>query len=338
MNRLRIPRCKTGQTDPQLAFGLLLYLSVMLPWPADAAVCSITSGGPTNLTISPPILTVSRDAAPGSVLYQSGNVQTPTTTISCSGSMSMLAQYTNPLSTTGSASVYQTNVPGVGIKIVANYNGTWPIGNPPTYWGDTVNNYSGPAYFPFSLSIVVTGPVSPGTFTLANPVVSNYASASSTSLVNSVLLHTVTVSAFTVTARSCATPNVTVNLGNHPWSEFSGVGSTSSSTSFSIGLNGCPSGLNAVKYQIDPVTAIVPGTGNTVVTLNGDSTASRVGVQLLDGNGTPLPLSSPLTFSGYSSGTGGNYTIPLKARYYQIATPVGPGAANAAMIFTMTYQ
>lgn len=97
--------------------------------------------------------------------------------------------------------------------------------------------------------------------------------------------------------------------------------------------------MNGITYQIDPTTTVL-NTANSVVALDASfsSPATGVGVQLLSDAGTPLPLSTPQTLNGYSSATGGDYTIPLKARYYQTGAIVGPGAANTSMTFTMSYQ
>ncbi|MFY0477181.1 fimbrial protein [Achromobacter marplatensis] len=137
---------------------------------------------------------------------------------------------------------------------------------------------------------------------------------------------------------SCLTPNVLVNLGTHQAREFSGIGSvTANATAFNIALNACPAGMNLVTYQIDPSTSVL-NASKAVVALGGASTATGIGVQLLDASGNVFPLSTPRTLSGYSASAGGSYTVALKARYYQTGSAVGAGSANTAMTFTMTYQ
>jgi major type 1 subunit fimbrin (pilin) len=96
--------------------------------------------------------------------------------------------------------------------------------------------------------------------------------------------------------------------------------------------------LNSITYRIDPVTAVV-NAAKSVVALDASSSATGVGVQLLDGTGTqPFPLQTWTTFTGYDAATGGDYTIPLNARYYQTAATVTTGMANSSMTFTMQYQ
>lgn len=141
-----------------------------------------------------------------------------------------------------------------------------------------------------------------------------------------------------VTALTCVTPNVSVSLGQHRTAEFSGTGSRTPATAFNLNFNACPAGMNTIKYEIDPVTTIVAGTGNSVVTLDSGSTATGIGLQLLDGNNNPFALGTPVTLAVYNSATGGDYQIPLKAAYYQTGATIGAGSANTEMTFTLTYQ
>ncbi|NML33937.1 type 1 fimbrial protein [Paraburkholderia sp. G-4-1-8] len=146
---------------------------------------------------------------------------------------------------------------------------------------------------------------------------------------------------------SCTTPDVNVVMSSIKQSELKGVGTSAGTTSFNIALNSCPAGMNSIQYEIDPATTVVSST-DAVIALDGSSTATGIGLQLLDNDGNPLTaakgfqsaatLGSAPGSSTYNSSTGGDYTIPLKVRYYQTGTPVGPGTANSEMTFTMTYQ
>ncbi|RDK08675.1 type 1 fimbrial protein [Cupriavidus lacunae] len=140
----------------------------------------------------------------------------------------------------------------------------------------------------------------------------------------------------TIGVGACLTPDVTADLGTHDSKEFSGQGSAASATAFNIALNNCPSGIGSVKYQVDAVTSVLDAS-KSVVALTATSTATGVGVQVLDNAGNVLPLGQPIAFAGYNS-SGGNFTIPLKARYYQTGSRVTGGTADSAMTFTMNYQ
>lgn len=99
----------------------------------------------------------------------------------------------------------------------------------------------------------------------------------------------------------------------------------------------CLPGINNIRYQIDALTNVLGGNGS-VVALDGASTATGVGVQLLDGSDKPFELGSTVSLAGFDGSTGGNYTIPLRARYYQTGSKVTSGTANTLMTFTMVYQ
>jgi major type 1 subunit fimbrin (pilin) len=127
-------------------------------------------------------------------------------------------------------------------------------------------------------------------------------------------------------------------MGSHPQSEFTGIGSaTKSPVGFNIAVNACPSGLAKIQYQFIPLNAVLDAT-NGVLALSGSSTATGIGVQLKDGSGNALKYNTQYTLSGYNTSTGGSYTIPLTAAYYQTAPTVTPGSADAVLTFTMTYQ
>lgn len=238
--------------------------------------------------------------------------------------------------------VFNTNLPGVGLIMQVNSYGPGRSFGPYSitdsgWW--IAGAYPGPFFgVSFGTSIafafVKTGPITPGTVSLG--AVAQAAMADQGIVATTRLPVTVTGSPV-FTAAACTTPNIPVDLGTHRTSEFSGPNSVTSSVNFDLALNNCPAGMNAIQYQVDAVTPIISAT-NSVVALDASSTASGVGLQLLNGSGTPFPLGSAQTFSGYSSATGGSYTIPFKARYLQTGSTVGPGRANSVMTFTMTYQ
>lgn len=251
--------------------------------------------------------------------------------------------------------VFQTNLNGVGLIIGANsriYTASgyqWSdayfgvangAGVSNTSWASagTIAN-SGTAYdfgAGLSLAFVKTGPITAGAISMSGAI-------AKVGMADRPIASPIAVANITVTGNptfaeiGCTTPNVVVNMGTHSITEFSGVGSTSSSVPFSINLNSCPSGITKVQYEVDAVTTVLDST-NSVVALSSGSTAAGVGVQLLDDSGTPMPLGRLVTFSGYST-AGGNFGIPLKARYYQVpGSPVLAGSANSVMTFTMNYQ
>ena len=146
-----------------------------------------------------------------------------------------------------------------------------------------------------------------------------------------------------VKVATCKTPDITVNLGKHQRSEFTGLNTTTSAKPFVFAINDCDPGLNSVNYTFKPASGItVGGSGTTQhITLDSASTANGVGIQMLYDSGagnTLVPLNQKTTFTGYNKTLGGSYTIPMKARYIQTAANISGGTANSAIEFTMSYE
>lgn len=334
----------------------LLFALCVGIWSGQSRASATCTGTPTNYTLAMPAsVAIPRDAPAGTML--SGWVSSPAVTnfftcvVDSSTSTGTWFQM-NGLTLTssglvvprptgsGTLSVYNTNVPGVGVAITErqyiNGCGWTPWWNP-NATGNTSNacNQNGTAVTnggQVQIALVKTGPITSGTVTggvyINAGITNNYIDLPA-------VIDTFSLTSTVVTVLACVTPNVMVDLGTHMTSELA-TNSTTAAVPFNISLNACPSGNNTVQYQIDAVTAIVDP-ANSVVALDSSSRATGVGVQLLTANGTTLPLGTPLAFSDYSVG-GGSFTIPLKARYYKTAATVGAGSANTSLTFTMTYQ
>lgn len=232
--------------------------------------------------------------------------------------------------------IYKTDVPWLGVKVV-EMNSLSTVENAETSWFTSAPNFTKTAWtVKYQVSLVVVGPVYEKSSSMGGETIFTVSFRDSNG--NPVGgTHSLKFQSFDAKTGgsicSISTSNVAVPLGTWQASAFGGVGSGTTPASFNIQLANCP---GTVKYQIDPATSVVPGTPqlNTVATLNAASTATGVGVQLLDGSGTPLALGTPFALGGSMA----NRTIPLKARYYQTGGTVGAGSANAAMTFTITYQ
>ncbi|WP_244827284.1 fimbrial protein [Caballeronia sp. TF1N1] len=328
----------------------------------DAWADACTGGGQSVQAILPATISVPRDLpvgailAPWSITSMVNYVCTMSTT-SGSGMYSKLnvawpKSSVTIASTPGpglaSYTVLQTNVPGVGMAIAfdgepSSCGGVdWldvvspSVRAPYVGWTCTAVGSNLKNYGRWAVALVKTGVVS------AAGVLGAQTLASSSSMINFVPDSPGTtpfyliVPAVTVVPLTCQTPDVPVPLGTHFPVEMASVGATTAAVPFNISLNNCPSGMNGVLYEIDPTTSVL-NSSQSVVALNGSSSATGVGVQLLDGSGAVFPLSTTKAFSGYNSSTGGSYVIPMKARYYRTGT-VTPGPANTSMILTMTYQ
>ncbi len=309
---------------------------------AAHAACSFTAGDMLTSTVAlPPQLIVPRNASPGTVLWDSGWVQggTGTAGILCNSYFYLKMQWNIPglQPVSGMPDVYALpNLPGVGIRAAWFWGSTgnpspwgW-IGQPDTWTANTTQAYILRSFL--SVQLLAIGSIRNGTQAFSNPTISIWYGG-----LNAAQLLLTQTSVQTL-ALACVTPDVVVSMGKHMNLELTGPGTSTRATGFSISLNNCPAGMDSIQYQIDPVTVVVDR-GNSVVALDGSSTASGVGVQLLDSTGTAaLPLSTPITFHEYNQGTGGSYSIPLNARYYQTGTSVGAGSANTSVTFSMIYD
>lgn len=332
---------------------------VMLLIGSKGALAGSCTGGNQTFTLSlPESVAVPRDVPVGTLLVNWTYSNAATNLWSCTantetaggrgklgpGFTSSTGQTYSGAGAPGGATytVYATNVQGVGIVVAYNpyvafssynWNGWRSIA---TGWsGLTISGQVGTQNVggQIAVALVKTGPISGGivssvTVAQTAPVMVNTLTGQADSYV---------ITPVTVTALACTTPDVTVPLGSHSRAELTGVNTYTASTSFNVGLNSCPAGMNSVKYRIDPVTSVA-NSAQSVVTLDTSSGATGVGVQLLDGNGSVFKLSTNTTFSSYDKSLGGSYTIPFKARYYQTGATVSPGTANTSMTFTMTYQ
>ncbi|WP_157648940.1 fimbrial protein [Burkholderia ubonensis] len=223
---------------------------------------------------------------------------------------------------------YATNIPGIGLAFYdyQSSGGTryWGQGDGESYVG-----WWGFGTTTLGVKVILTGPVGVGDI----PAGAVYANMS----LDGLSVVTMSINGTRIKTPACSIPSVNVDMGSIKMSEFSGPSSTAGERGFDITLNSCPPGRNAIYYQFDTTTQVVPGAGNSVVQLNGSSSASGIGLQLLDASGNPVPFGTPSKFSGYS-GQPGNYTMPFRARYYQIAPTIAPGTANTAITITMSYE
>ncbi|WP_273995478.1 fimbrial protein [Burkholderia sp. FERM BP-3421] len=350
-----------------MAFWLLTLMVLMLGLGARTASATVScTGTAQTVTLSmPSSVTVPRDAAVGTVLTSWISTAATTNFYSCTASNSSPSgMLFDPMSLTKASmtvtgpnsvayTVWNTNVPGVGIAIgVRTYaNGCgwqpWfdlgraPSGTFPSPWVGSSCNQNGSVTNggQAQVALVKTGPITAGTVT--GGVL--FQGASATAQTSTYTISTSNPVSYSLTqtivnVAACTTPNVTVTMGSYMQSAFKGIGSTSTpAKAFNVAVNACPTGLNSIQYQFIPVNAVLDAT-NGVLALSSGSTATGIGLQLKDGSGNPLKYNTQYTLTSYSKTTGGSYTIPLTAAYYQTAASVTPGSANAVLTFTMTYQ
>jgi type 1 fimbria pilin len=175
----------------------------------------------------------------------------------------------------------------------------------------------------------------------------------------------------TVSAQTCTTPDVSVNLGSFDIPQyFTGQGATTPWVDASITMTNCPTfygfynadnstvmfdyttgtGLvadstnNSIGVRLTPATSVIDA-ANGIMAI--DSTvsgaAAGVGIQLGWGESSQTP--TPFNFSAEQTVTlpkdsRSTIRIPLAARYIQTAAnkaDVSPGHANGKVVFTINY-
>lgn len=344
------------------AVALFLATVMGAVTPVHAGMNCTVPAQSITMTVPSGSFSVGRDAPVGTVLSPWTSFQGNNSAWSCSGNAGV--SYTVRFSpgqvpsgtitpigvSTGSAgnwAYFNTNIAGVGViaisrgSVPAGVGSTVQIGTTTirgTAWANS-GAFTGALFgYGMQFAFVKTGPITGGTASApTGPIVTTGPDTTATSGPSPLVTISLTGSA-TFSVSACQTPDVVVPMGNRFRSEFTGVGSGSTPVGFNIQLNSCPVGMKSIQYRIDPVTTVVNST-QSVVALDSNSTAGGVGVQLLNNAGTAaFPLQSLQVFSGYNSTTGGSYTIPFKARYYQTGTAVTGGSANTSMTFTMQYM
>jgi len=138
--------------------------------------------------------------------------------------------------------------------------------------------------------------------------------------------------------QACVTPDVHVKLppvGLTP--DMTAVWSTGPIMAFMVEFKNCPAYLNGIdyKFQSIPHQTITNG----VLPLMTTSTAAGVGIQVLDGGGSPLKFDFWYALTAYDpSADAATYAVPLAARAIRTSGALRPGSMHAAMNVTLEYK
>ena len=293
---------------------------------AQAAACRITAGNVQSTIALSGTFSVPANAADGSVLatiVSSGESVQPNVNCTDTGGTMYWNITSQPHGMAGSK-IYSTNLPGVGVQVVRNRNGTVlpyastynPMGN--TYIVRPVYNYVFVKMGPIASGVVGAIDVPTANVTVSNPP-------------NGVLSYTTVTGSIKFVVAGCHISIPNVYMGSHKVSEFSSRPFSSNPADVNVQLTNCPQTV-PIRYQMDQMTGYA-NQSQSIVNVTGG--AVGVGVQLLDSSGAvPSPMGSQqLIGSGQL-----NYSLSFKARYYKTGSVVGAGKANAVMGFTLFYQ
>ncbi|SMQ24700.1 Fimbrial protein [Pseudomonas helmanticensis] len=298
---------------------------------AMAAICSFTGNINTQTlnfgaSLANGGLTIPADTPDGTVVYQDTAQQSSNNEWECTAS----TQY------------------GVGVNPVygtpTDKVSTFPLGNTGLsfrVWIDALNRYEGslralvPGRYAIPsgstrLEIVKSGPLA-AQITIPAGNLGNLQSSeiilSKYNLANALVLN----------AASCQTPAVPVAMGDdYQLQEFSEAGAKPRTVRFAIALNQCQTGIRKVTYSLKATTPVIDATKG-IVALNSTSTATGIGLQLMNDVGQPIAFDTTYPFNAFTT-TGTDFKIPLTAAYYRLPTgELKAGSANTEVTFVVNY-
>ncbi len=332
--------------------GCLLMLALGLGWmPGKAAAavnCSSSSQSVTlpNVSVSPstPVGTLLGSPQTVTMSYScsglpyDNSTQGQTVTIQAGGTLAPLDSTNNP---NGPGITFKTNVAGIALRVTAS-----PVqassnsclrcgpGSSAGFEDGTITYPSSGTSESFTLQLIKTGPVTPGTITGINLIPFwwyIYGKTNSVSLNANLILNGGTQVSLLACSVNTDSQNLTVTLPTVSTGALATSGATAGRTPFKINLT-CQSGLTV---SITMSTANPASATGVIAPTTGSSYAKNVGVQVLNSGGTPVTFNSAQTVGASPNGT---LTIPFFAQYYATAAPTGSGQVAGTATFTMSYQ
>lgn len=304
----------------------IIMLAAILPADSRAAGCDIKAPGTQRITL--PDLLLDPNLPLGSVIGSQTLSLAGMAAQRCVGSIPyqsmMSGSWSRPSGTL--PGVYETGVPGVGVK-VSDYlfsDRTVPLAE--TLRPDPNAPLSGSD---IQLLFYRTGDISPGSFPGGEVARFTLPDASG----DPVVALSLQAVAGSVRLKSCyaKSPNLTVQLGRVNRSAFVGMSSSVAPTSFNVELV-CQGDL-PVKVAFSTVGGASSPEPGIVPIESGEGNASGVAIKIMHRDGSPLRFDTPQPYRLHGEP---QVTIPLLATYTPIGTSITPGKAHAAITFTIT--
>ncbi|ALQ98066.2 type 1 fimbrial protein [Xylella fastidiosa] len=241
--------------------------------------------------------------------------------------------------------VYQTDIPGVGIRISSRR------GQEITYPPSQTDYYNALTYVyqpaeTFEVELIKTATTTgSGTILSSGLLTTNYTDGTGPGRPR----YTSTISGFVVTS-TCevdnGSRNIAVNFGTVPSNTFNGLGSKGPEHDFAINLicqggnvAEADQGLISVRIDATQDKSMLPGV--LAITPATDA-ASNVGIELVDvlnGNEHKIVFGQAIVLGRTPVNASSTLQLPMRGRYIQTQTgKVGPGTANGTATFTIEYQ
>ncbi|EOS95795.1 type 1 fimbrial protein [Erwinia tracheiphila] len=322
-------------------------------------------------------ITVGPDVSNGTIIWSQRFKPTSPVEVKCkegfTGGFSIKGNFTTaPRPTNWSdgrfppGSVYQTDIPGIGMAIYAYGNTHYTVPFNYLLTGTSNNNYT-QGWIPhsgieFDVVLIKTGVIIPGRVGGENLPGINYNLHADDGL--SLYLGSLKFSgSINIISKTCTTPDIIVPMGDYEIVRtFTHPGSYSSWQDASIKLIDCPRfhGMirashavepgnqqqegkisNSIQLTLSPNTSVINSAQGIFGVKSGTNSASGVGLQLAWGKqGDPSPrLVNFGESQQYLLPDDGStqISLPLLARYIQTSPQVTPGKADATVTFTIYY-
>jgi type 1 fimbria pilin len=339
---------------------------------ADYPAYSVTK---MTVPLAPVTISVPPDAAVGSTFYrQRISITTGAEKIRVSCDEAGLFQYlyaynTLPLTeTTTGSKIYKTGIDGIGIKFVNSGNTPFPVSVSTT--GCTASKtcviagngiWNAISFFDL---VKTADAVGVGTIQASRLPTVLYSFGQAGSMVG---IYEINISGnLTINTPTCditpASQSMTVLMGTHHVSDFTGKGSGTEWKNASIQLNNCGwfygngpksvvsfdgtsnhilSGLanNAADITLTPLDGTITAADGIMAIANNASAATGIGIQLSSTQSVTgkINLNSAYAYALPDDGSR-TITVPLFARYIQTENSLSAGKANGKLEYTISYR
>ena len=352
-------------------FALRLLLASALCWvaPAMAQSCEYANGMTAPYQLFLPLqgnITVGADVPNGTVVYYGGHTAAVSGQTLCRSDIESEARWdykwlrAPAAPVPGRPGVYESGIPGIGIRYIARNGSTIPVhfGSLPFGPRAILSNIM----TEFTFNLIKIGPVSAGTLQGSTlPTIRwnlNWDAGEGLDL-----WHASVQGQLNIVTGTCNVRDINVPLGTYAQRSFTGTDRVTPWVEYALELSGCPAFFgkarsyvredggvvevvaarrdNALGVRLDPTTAIVDQP-RSIMALQEypDNPAARgLGIQIALPDGRPVGFGvfrdSGLSLTEIANG---RYSIPLRARYIQLEDRVRSGPANGAMVVTLRYE
>ena len=317
-----------------------IALSLAYGLPAHAQTLTLTPGSAAVYYQS---RSIPRDRAVGTVEDENPGTNMGLLTLT-NAPLSCMLTRTSTVSGTlvpGYTNIYQSGVPGIGIRFqhTNNLNGGFVTAPTTSTFGIPMATFAAQSYM--RASIVVTGPITTGSLTGPGPSMTMTITNNCGLPTRSTSLTAAGSPTATFTAQTCSvsSPSIGVTLPAVQATSLRPVGTTAANHVFNIRLS-CPAGLRVGVTLTDSSNT---ANRSDQLGLLPASTAQGVKLRILRST-VPVLFGADSAVAGNpgqiilaTSSTSGTTDFGFATQYISTGTVV-PGSVSAAATFTMSYQ